>query len=77
MYSQENKQRPQRKNKVYAVFNLSRNSDKYYVQRILLDEEQESLKILAKTFKLYNFSRLNVRKSLAKDNYKIMSQNIK
>lgn len=41
MYSQENKQRPRRKNKVYVVFNLSRNSDKYYVQRILLDEEQE------------------------------------
>lgn len=50
MYSQQKKQRPRRKNKVYTVFNLSRNSGKYYVQRILLDREQESLKIPAKTF---------------------------
>lgn len=38
------------KNKVYMVFDLNRNSDNYCVQRILLDREQESLKILVKSF---------------------------
>lgn len=35
------KQRPRRTKYMYMVCNFSRNSDKYYVQRILLDREQE------------------------------------
>lgn len=44
------KQRPRRKNKVYIFLNLNRNSDNYCVRIILLDREQETLKILVKSF---------------------------